>query len=381
MRTTNCFLVSLLLLFFLPAFPARADAGLQAFVDQTLTDVRARTDVPAAAVMVQINGKLEAQAAQGVRAVGRPESVTLEDEWHIGSDTKAMTATLIARLVEQGYLRYEDTMARIFPGIAARMNPALHNVTVAQLLSHTAGLPALRSDRELKTFMRVVKSEKKVRAQRAALVIYYLTRPPASKVGEFSYSNLGYVIAGAVAEERTGSTWEELMHDEIWKPLGIRSAGFGPPGRSGRYDQPLGHDRVKGKLVALDPEDPLSDNPVPVGPAGRVHISLADWMLFVQDQLDGENGHGKLLRPESYKRLHTPVTKSYAMGWGVVRDAQGKTSVLTHTGSNGYWVADVRIFPKHQLILLSVLNSGDDVAIKADKEIARALQDHLHALE
>jgi hypothetical protein len=118
-----------------------------------------------------------------------------------------------------------------------------------------------------------------------------------------------------------------------------------------------------------------------VGPAGRVHISLQDWLLFVQDQLDGENGHGKLLSAESYRRLHTPVSKSYAMGWGVLRDAQGATSVLTHTGSNGYWVADVRIFPKHQLILLTALNSGDDVAIKADKDIAKALQQRLKALE
>ena len=381
MKTTNCFVVSLLLLCALPARLAHADAELQAFVDKTLADVRARTDVPAVAVLVQINGRIEAQAAQGVRAVGRGEAVTLDDRWHLGSDTKAMTATLIARLVEQGYLRYEDTMARIFPGIAARMNPALHDVTVAQLLSHTAGLPGLRSDREMAAYLRVIKSEKKVRAQRAALAMYYLSRPPASKVGEFSYSNLGYVIAGAVAEERTGQSWEDLIREEIWKPLGIRSGGFGPPGKSGRFDEPLGHERVDGKLVALDPEDAASDNPPSVGPAGRVHIDLHDWLLFVQDQLDGENGRGKLLKPESYRRLHTPVSKSYAMGWGVLRDPQGATSVLTHTGSNGYWVADVRIFPKRQLILLSVINAGDDVAVQADKDIARAVQDHLNALD
>ena len=381
MKTTNCFVVSLLLLCSLPARLAHAEAELQAFVDKTLADVRARTDVPAVAVLVQINGRIEAQAAQGVRAVGRGEAVTLDDRWHLGSDTKAMTATLIARLVEQGYLRYEDTMARIFPGIAARMNPALHDVTVAQLLSHTAGLPGLRSDREMAAYLRVIKSEKKVRAQRAALAMYYLSRPPASKVGEFSYSNLGYVIAGAVAEERTGQSWEDLIREEIWKPLGIRSGGFGPPGKSGRFDEPLGHERVDGKLVALDPEDAASDNPPSVGPAGRVHIDLHDWLLFVQDQLDGENGRGKLLKPESYRRLHTPVSKSYAMGWGVLRDPQGATSVLTHTGSNGYWVADVRIFPKRQLILLSVINAGDDVAVQADKDIARAVQDHLHALD
>ena len=119
---------------------ARADAELQAFVETTLTEARTRAGLPAVAALVQIDGKTEAQAAVGVRALGQIRSVTPQDSWHLGSDAKAMTATLIARLVERGFLRYEDTMAKIFPGIAARMNPVFHDATVAQLLTHTAWL-------------------------------------------------------------------------------------------------------------------------------------------------------------------------------------------------------------------------------------------------
>jgi CubicO group peptidase (beta-lactamase class C family) len=220
-----------------------------------------------------------------------------------------------------------------------------------------------------------------VRARRAALVVHYLSRKPATRVGEFSYSNIGYAIAGAVAEERTGRTWEDLVRSEVWRPLGIRSGGFGPPGRSGRIDQPLGHEMRDGKWVAKDPEARDSDNPQAIGPAGIVHMTLGDWLLFAQDQLDGERGAGKLLKPESYRRLHTPVSRNYAMGWGVLRAPDGSNTVLTHMGSNGYWVADVRIFPKHGLILLIATNAGGEIAEKTDKEIARALQEHLHALD
>ncbi len=360
---------------------AHADAELQTFVEKTLTEARTRTGLPAVAALVQIDGKTEAQAAVGYRSLGNARSVTLQDSWHLGSDAKAMTAALIARLVERGLLRYEDTMAKIFPGIAARMNPVFHDATVAQLLTHTAGLPSLTSGDQMPAFMAVLKSEKGIRSQRAAMVTHYLSRKPTSKAGEFSYSNIGYAIAGAVAEERTGRSWEDLIRDEVWKPLGIRSGGFGPPGSSGRDSEPFGHEMRDGKWVPVDPDDKNSDNPRAIGPAGTIHMSLGDWRLFVQDQLDGERGAGKLLKPGSYRRLHTPVTKNYAMGWGVLKAADGSISVLTHTGSNGFWVADVRIFPKRNLFFLVVMNAGGDLAEKTDKEIARALQDRLKALE
>jgi D-alanyl-D-alanine carboxypeptidase len=360
---------------------AHADAELQTFVEATLTEARTRAGLPAVAALVQIDGKTEAQAAVGVRALGQTRPVTLQDSWHLGSDAKAMTATLIARLVERGFLRYEDTMGKIFPGIAARMNPAFHDATVAQLLTHTSGLPSLTSGDQMPAFLAVLKSEKGIRSQRAAMVTHYLSRKPSSKTGEFSYSNIGYAIAGAVAEERTGRSWEELIRDEVWRPLGIRSGGFGPPGRTGRDDDPFGHEMRDGKWVPMDPDDKNSDNPPAIGPAGTIHMSLGDWRLFVQDQLDGERGAGKLLKPESYRRLHTPVTKNYAMGWGVLKAADGSIAVLTHTGSNGFWVADVRIFPKRNLFFLVAMNAGGDLAEKTDKEIARALQDRLKALE
>jgi CubicO group peptidase (beta-lactamase class C family) len=365
----------------LAATAAHADAALQEFVDKTLTDLRARADLPAMAALVQVGERIEAQSAIGVRAVGHPQKVTLQDLWHLGSDTKSMTATLLARLVEQGFLRYDDTLARMFPGVAARMDPALHDVTLQQLLSHTSGLPTLTRPEQLPALRAIIKSEKGVRAQRAAIAEFYLERKPATPPGEFSYSNLGYIIAGAAAEQRTGRSWEDLIRSEVWKPLGIRSGGFGPPGKSGRFDQPLGHDRVDGQWIAQEPGRAESDNPVAAGPAGTVHMSLQDWLTFARDQLDGEQGRGKLLTRENYRRLHQPVAKNYALGWGVFRGADGSPALLMHTGSNGYWVADVRMAPKRDTIVLIATNAGGEQAEKADKELGRALLEHLGLLD
>jgi CubicO group peptidase (beta-lactamase class C family) len=363
-----------------PSF-ARAEDGLQPFLEQTLAAAREKDHLPAVAALVQIDGKLAAEAALGVRALGHPETVTINDRWHIGSDTKAFTATLIARLVEHGVMRFDDTLAASFPGFAEAMDPAYRNVTVTQLLSHTAGLPPLMDDKELPPFMAVIKSANGVKAQRAAIARKYLTIPPASKAGEFAYSNLGFIIAGAIAEARTGQTWEDLIREQIFVPLGIKSAGFGPPGTPGKLDQPSGHKEEAGKLVALDPASADADNPPALGPAGTINIALKDWLLFAQDQLDGEHGRGKLLRPETYRKLHTPVTGNYALGWGAMLGPDGVPLLLTPTGSNGFWVADIRIMPKHDMIFLVVTNAGNDAANQAIKDIGTPLKDRLKPLQ
>ena len=356
---------------------AAPDSGLQNFLEQTLTTVREKEHLPAVAGLVQIDGKVAAEAAIGVRALGHPQPVTINDRWHIGSDTKAFTATMIARLIEQGVMKFDDTLAASFPAFADKMDPAYRGVTVFQLLSHTAGLPPLTEDKDAAEFEAIVKSVNGVKAQREAVARKYLTMPPASKVGEYKYSNVGFIIAGAIAEAKTGKTWEELIREQIFEPLGIMNAGFGPPGAPGKFDQPYGHKEVDGKLVPFDPAYPKADNAPTLGPAGTINITLKDWMRFAQDQLDGVHGHGKLLKAETYRKLHTPVTGNYALGWGAKLDDAGVPLVITHNGSNGNWVAEVRIMPKHDIIILLATNSGTDGANQAMKEIGQPLRDCL----
>jgi D-alanyl-D-alanine carboxypeptidase len=363
----------------LMAAPAlvHADAALQAFLEQTLAAARDKDHLPAVAALIQIDGRIEAEAALGVRALGHPEPVTVDDRWHIGSDTKAFTSTMIARLVEQRVMSFDDTLAESFPAFAREMDPAYRSITVMQLLSHTAGLPPLTDDKDLPPFLAVLKTADGVKAQRAAIARRYLTLPPASKAGEYEYSNLGYIIAGAIAEARTGKTWEALIREQVFAPLGIKHAGFGAPGTPGKVDEPHGHRDTAGKLIPLDPADTDGDNPPALGPAGTINIALKDWMLFAQDQLEGVHGRGKLLQAATYRKLHTPVTGHYALGWGVMVEPDGTPSLLTHSGSNGYWLVDIRIMPKHDMIVLVAMNSGNAAAENAVVDIGKPLKDRL----
>jgi CubicO group peptidase (beta-lactamase class C family) len=353
----------------------------QSYVQAALVWLRHRDHNPGIAALVQIDGKIAAEAAIGVRALDHPESVTVHDRWHIGSCTKAFTATLIGRLAERKVMSMDDTLEESLPELAKTMHPAYRHVTVRQLLSHTAGLPPLtNTETEFPTAVAAARSAQGVLAQRAAIARYYLTSPPTSVEGTFAYSNLGYVIAAAIAERHTGKTWESLLREFVFGPLGITNVGFGPPGHTGKDVQPLGHAEISGKLVPLDPGNPASDIPAWLGPAGAISISLKSWALFAQDQLEGAHGHGKLLKQPTYRALQTPVVENYALGWGVLVGADGSPILIEHEGSNGYWTAEIHIYPEKNTIVLAVTNFGSAAARKSIRDFSSSVAEHLQLI-
>ena len=98
-----------------------------------------RNDIPAMAILVLDGDRIIDLAVAGVRVRGGEEQVTLEDAWHLGSCTKAMTATLAARLVDQGTLRWDSTIAEVLPDMTDGMDPVYRDVTLKDLLLHRGG--------------------------------------------------------------------------------------------------------------------------------------------------------------------------------------------------------------------------------------------------
>ncbi len=336
-------------------------------MNDLLEPIRRKHKVPALAGAIVTSKGLIALGAVGVRKAGTDVAVTVDDKWHIGSDTKAMTAALMASLVEQGKLRWETTIEEAFPPLAPSLPPALTRMTLVHLLSHRTGLPA-----NLPLGWHSVPRLIPIREQRQAAVKMGLKAQLESEPGaKFGYSNLGYVIAGAIAEQYADASWEDLMSRMIFQPLGMKGAGFGGVGTPGQIDQPWGH-TADGKPVKDNGPD--VDNPPVLGPAGRVHCTLSDWAKFIADQLRGARGEKALLKPETYKKLHTPpFGDDYALGWIVTERNWGGGRVLTHAGSNTMNFAVVWMAPLRDFAVLVVTNQGGDTAAKACDEAAAAL--------
>lgn len=341
--------------------PAAGDAA----VVDALKPILLKYKLPAIAGAIVTSDGVFMIGAAGVRKAGTSAAVTIDDKWHLGSCTKAMTATVIASLVEQGKLKWETTMEDVFPELAPRFNPACRKVTVRQMLSHQAGV-----SRDLD--WTAVAKNGSVQKQRLESVVQALSIKPAYVTGrKWNYSNLGYVIAGAVVERVTGQSWEDVIRERVFSPLKMSSAGFGGTGTPGKIDQPWPHTE---KARPTPGNGPAVDNPPVIGPAGRVHCPLSDWGRFISDQLRGASGGTALLKPESYSMLHTPPEGSdYAMGWIVTMRDWGGGTVLTHSGSNKMNYANVWFAPQRDFAVLVCINQGGDIAAKAADEACGAL--------
>jgi CubicO group peptidase (beta-lactamase class C family) len=335
--------------------PAAGDAAITNF----LVSLRKKYDLPAIAA-AQVTGRgLVAVGVAGVRKRGTDIPATLDDQWHLGSECKAMTATLVARLVEKGSLKWDTTVAQVFPDLAPGFNFESRRITVLQLLSHRAGL---KPNPDLSKY-----AGEDGRAERLRLVKDELAQPPTQKLGtRFEYSNLGYCIAGAITEKLTGKTWEQAMRDEVFTPLDMTSVGFGGTGTPGKIDQPWGH--VALGLPAIG-NGPAIDNPPVLSPAGRVHCTIQDWAKFIADQLKGDEGGAGLLKPESYQVLHRPpFGGDYALGWMVVDRDWGGGKVLHHGGDNTMNFASVWAAPLRDFAVLVCINQSGNTAFRASDE-------------
>jgi CubicO group peptidase (beta-lactamase class C family) len=349
-----------------PAFcPAVGDEA----VTQALKPIRQKFNVPAMAVAVVTSDGIKFVGAVGVRKRGAKIPVTLDDFWHLGSDGKAMTSTLIALLVEHGQLKWDSTLAEIFPDLAPQMNPEFQKVTLLQLLSHRAGLPA---NLNLADYLGNDAQSLRLRAVREELA----KQPQSAPGGKYLYSNLGYIIAGAVVEKITGQLWENAISNEVFNPLQMKSAGFGGTGTPGQLDQPWPHTDDGQPTAENGPE---MDNPPVMGPAGRIHCSIQDWAKFIQDQLRGARGEsGTLLKPESYQKLQTPpFGGDYALGWIVVQRGWAGGKALNHGGDNTMNFANVWVAPNKDFAILVCVNQSGDTAFQATDKAVGAMIDLL----
>ena len=331
-------------------------------VSRVLAPVRDKNRVPGLIGAIVNGDRLAAIGAVGIRKIGSSQAMRVTDKVHLASCTIPMTATMIGTVIDAGKLSADTTIRQVFPRAAPQIHRDFQSVTLWQLLTHRAGLPVDGPWWDL--------SGKTTTEQRWDLLLRMLGDAPEIQPGTaYAFSNVGYALAALMAEQVTGRSWEVLMRKRLFEPLGMLSAGFGSPGRTGRVDQPWGH-AVSGN--SLKPT--LRDNAPAYGPAGTVHCTLSDWAKFAALHLQGAQGKATLLKPATFRALHTPPPdNTYAGGW-FVRDrswAGGRT--LAHDGTNTTWFAAIWIAPARDFAVLTATNQGGTAGEKATDEAASKL--------
>lgn len=337
-------------------------------LEAKLEEIRAKNGVPALAAAATTGDRLLAIGAVGLRKKGSPERVTVDDLWHLGSCTKSMTATMLARLVERGTLEWDTTIGEAFKGDLV-VPEVFAPVTIEQMLAHRSGIPSDLSHDGL--WGKLWEKKGTPVDQRRQLVEGVFVQGPATRPGtDFLYSNAGFAFAGHIAERAMKKPWEDLMRDELFAPLGMRSAGFGAPGSKDAVTQPWGH---RGVDDPVNP-GPNADNPPAIGPAGTVHASLADWAKYAALHLRGARGKTDYLKPGTFARLQEkPKVGDYAFGWGHHERPWGNGHVLSHAGSNNSWFCVVWLAPNRDVAFLACTNIGGGAAAAATDQAIGAL--------
>ncbi|MGL4230733.1 MAG: serine hydrolase domain-containing protein [Casimicrobium sp.] len=359
-----CYLAMLVAYWGLGLFAGKAVAQSLDFknLQPTIETVRASHKLPALGAVLVTSEGVQSLATSGVRKRDDKTPVTNDDLWHLGSDGKAMTATMVARLVEKGMMKWTQTLGETFPELAPQMSEDMKSVTITQLLSHRAGFDA---NFDIMQYA----NRKDLAAARVDVLKEAMKKGLRSKPGEkFLYSNWSYTVASAMAERASGKSFEMLMRDEVFAPLEMKSAGFQGTGTVGKIDQPWPH-TANGKPAPSN--GPEMDNVPTMAAAGTMHMSLADWAKFVREHLRAAQGKSTFLKKESAEKLHTPVGNDYALGWLTAKRGWAGGMALNHAGDNTMnfalaWVAPAKDFA----VLVATNQSG---AHPATDELAGAM--------
>lgn len=273
----------------------------------------------------------------GRRRVDGSTALSGDELFCLGSNAKAMTALIAARLVELGRLRWDSRLLDVEPALRAATLPVYAGITLEQLLAHRSGVWALTQDEELEALYELVDAPlpETLAALRLYLAGLVLGLPPQDGVqpGQgFHYSNAGYLLAGLMLERASGDSFERLLERHVAGALEI-PADLRAPAVVDPKRQPWGHAGAAGALVPLTavPAERLLyiDATAAAGVAAMTPRGYARWLHLHLRALRGESTP----LPALYvQRLRAATEGDYVLGWSCARD-QGGRLVLAHIGA------------------------------------------------
>jgi len=336
---------------------------------QELQDMSA---VPGIQVTVTQASRTIFEYTRGIRAIGHPESVHSTDQWHLGSCTKPMTAFLIGRLIDRGLLRWSTTIGEIAPG-GMVLHPTVASITVEQLLYHGSGLADPSAAEGGRLWPLLFADPSQTAPLRSRLVAGILELPTQFSPGtERQYSNSGYVILGWIIEQLLGRSWEQVMRNELFRPLRMKSCGFGPAGRENTElpTQPWSHALAEHGLESIPPGI-SADNPFAIGPAGTVHCNAQDWTKFLRVFLNHSQTPRDWIKRTTYDKLLSTdgVTPSTFATVTKLDRKWAHGPMYSMAGSNTMNYAIMMVAPGIDRLYTINLNSGTLAAEKAALDI------------
>jgi len=294
---------------------------------------RVEWQVPGMAVAVVKDGKVIFAKGYGVRQLGTKNMVDTQTLFACASTTKAMTAACMGILVDEGKVKWDDTVIKYLPEFQLADPYVTRELKIRDLFTHNSGV----GNTDFLWSVMNIPSDEVLRKMQQV-------EPSYSLRSSFIYQNIFYLAAGKVIERLSGQKWEDFIQARIFQPLKMaRTFSTSKKAQDPNHSKP--HYMVNGLIKAIEPTS--ADE---IGPAGSVHASIEDmgkWMACMLDssKYDG----GRLLKASTWKELFKPQVlvpanefyptmqlikpnwTTYGLGW-FQHDYKGK-KINYHTGS------------------------------------------------
>ena len=268
-------------------------------------------------------------------------------KFRVGSITKQFTSMLVLQQVAKGSIKLDGRISDYLPYYRKDTGS---RVTIAQLLSHTSGIPSYTDDP--KFFPDVSRNYYAVDDFVTKFCSGDLQFEPGTK---FHYDNSGYFVLGAILEHVTGKKYEDLLQENILTPVGMRDTGYD-------HWATIIAKRASGYQQTFDGIEnaPYLDMALPYA-AGSLYSTVED--LYKWDQALYTD---KLLPADLKRKLFTPNLEEYGFGWAIhviAKDqpSPGKTMITHGGGINGFNTNEVRLVDDHSLIVIFNNTPGADL--------------------
>ncbi|HEX6575091.1 MAG TPA: serine hydrolase [Gemmatimonadaceae bacterium] len=328
-------------------------AGLDTYIESAMRDWK----IPGVAVGIVKNDSIVFLRGFGVRTLGRPEKIDEHTIFAIASDTKAFTGMLMAMLVDDGKIRWDATLTTYLPTIKFGDDFLTRELTVRDALTHRSGLA--RADLLWTAGWKYDRAELLRRLR--------FLKPSWQLRTRYGYSNLMYLAAGEAAAAATGKSWDTLVRERIFIPLGMTETNTSVTLLPSLPNVASPHSEVDGKVQVV----PFT-NIDAAASAGAINSNITDMTRWLRFQLDsGRVGGKRLVSKRSFTETHMPQTvmridstyrafnpfthvRSYAFGWNVM-DYRGR-EMLSHAGNLAGMNAMVGLLPEERAGVVVLTN-------------------------
>jgi CubicO group peptidase (beta-lactamase class C family) len=333
--------------------PGAADTAtlvpqFDAYAEQTFS----QGGVPGMAVAIVKDDKVIYLRTFGVKNITTNEPVGPDTRFQLASISKSVTGTMIAEMVGNGELSWDDPIVSVNPAFRLADPYVTDHVTFRDLLSHRSGLPEYGTD-DLQNEFRYSRQEIMDR-------LPYLGLPGAFR-SSYAYSNIGITIAGVTAAMKAGKPYEDLVAERIFIPAGMYNTSARFQDFTASPDRVEPYPMHEGTPVA----GPLMDDDIN-SPAGGVSSTIQDMARYARMQANGGSLDGKqVVNASALKESHSPqYIKTYSgtgmtgsgMGWNTFLDGGRsrieKDGVFSHGAST-----IITVWPEEKMALVVLTNS------------------------